>query len=109
MTKKKTSKNQTPIRETGGQYTIYLEENSFKITPKAVNYTLTSNQVDFLMKALSKQKQRGNGEIKMTLWRSADKANEYSPPKYPLSIFANGKINKPLEEKLDEFPNQLQF
>ena len=100
---------QTPIRETGGQYTIYLGENRFKITPKAVNYTLTPNQVDFLVKALSKQKQRGNGEIKMTLWRSAGKANEYSPPKYPLSIFANRKINKLLEEELDELSDQLKF
>ena len=92
MTQKKTTKTQIPIRGTGGRFTIYLEEKDFKITPKAINIHLrTYDQIIQVVQALLEQMRRGNGEIKLALWRSPDKANEYSPPKYPLSILAKGK------------------
>mgnify|MGYP001388417616 CR=1 FL=1 len=85
--KEATKKTQIPIRETGGDYTIYLNKKAWKITSKALNITFSSHQASFTAKALAKQIQRGNGKVKLALWYSPDKANEYSPSKYPLHIF----------------------
>jgi hypothetical protein len=87
LKKKATKKTQIPIQETGGDYTIYLNKKAWKITSKALNITLSSHQASFTANALAKQIQRGNGKIKLALWYSPDKANEYSPSKYPLHIF----------------------